>query len=111
MNGEERSSLVTLLARTRQILDWVVLDRGSKVPAHLRDPLRDAWTSVTRERFSELEQSVASGRYDDDLDRHGLSGPELRAKLVAFNAHYQAWSNLEHRTRRRRFRRPPSLPS
>jgi hypothetical protein len=106
MNDEERSSLVTLIARTRQILDWVIVDRGSKVPPHLRDPLRDAWTNVTGQRFRELEERIASGGYDDDLDQHGLSGPELRAKLAAFNAYYQAWSNLERRTRRRRFRRP-----
>lgn len=106
MNDEERSNLVTLIARTRQILDWVILDRGSKVPPDLRGSLRDAWTNVTSERFIDLEARTESGRYDDDLDQHGLSGPELRAKLAAFNAYYEAWSNLERRTRGRRFRRP-----
>ncbi|MGC2381279.1 MAG: hypothetical protein WA622_29860 [Mycobacterium sp.] len=110
MNDEERASLATLIARTREILDWVILDGGSKVPSYLRDPLGDAWTNITRERFRDLEETIASGTYDDELDQHGLSGLELRAKLVAFNAHYQAWSNLERRTRRRRFRRRPALP-
>lgn len=109
MNDEERSDLVALITRTREILDWVILDRGSKVPPHLRDPLRYAWTNVTKERFINLEEMIASGGYDDDLDEHGLSGPELRAKLAAFNAHYQAWSNLERKTRGRRFRR--SMPA
>jgi hypothetical protein len=108
VNAQERTELVTLIARTRQILDWVVLDRGSKVPAHLRDPLREAWTNVTSGRFRELEARIESGTYDDDLDQHGLSGPELRAKLACFNAYYEVWSNLERRTRGRRFRRPPA---
>lgn len=106
MDDEERSNLVALIARTRRILDWAIRDRGSKVPSYLRDPLRDAWTGVTSERFIELQERIASGEYDAELDEHGLSGPELRAKLAAFNAYYQAWSNLESRTRGRRFRRP-----
>jgi hypothetical protein len=108
MEDAERSDLVGLIARTREILDWAIGDRGSKVPRYLRSPLRDAWASVSRRRFVELEQRIASGEYDSELDQHGLSGPELRAKLVAFNAHYQAWSDLEVRTRGRRFRRSPS---
>jgi hypothetical protein len=106
MNDEERASLVVLISRTREILDWVVLDRGSNVPPHLRHPLRDAWTDVTNQRFTELEDRIGSGDYDEELDRHGLSGPELRAKLAAFEAPYRAWADLERRTRRRRFRRP-----
>jgi hypothetical protein len=105
MNDEERASLVSLIARTREILDWVVLDRGSNVPPYLRGPLRDAWVNVTNGRFRELEETIASGSYDTELDQHGLSGPELRAKLAAFDAPYWAWANIERRTRRRRFRR------
>jgi hypothetical protein len=106
MNDQERASLVSLIARTREVLDWAILDRRSNVPPHLRGPLRDAWTSVTNERFRELEQRIASGDFDDELDRHGLSGPELRAKLAAFDAPYQAWVDLKGRPRRRWFRRP-----
>ena len=105
MNDEERASLVVLIRRTREILDWVILDRGSNVPPHLRGPLHDAWTSVTNQRFIELEQLIASGDYDEELDAHGLSGPELTAKLAAFDAPYLEWADLERRTRSRRFRR------
>ena len=108
MENAERSNLVDLIAKTGEVLDWVVDDRGSKVPPYLRVPLRDAWTSVTRGRFIELQQRIASGDYDDELDEHGLSGLELKAKLAAFNAYHQAWSDLELRTRGRRFRRPLS---
>lgn len=55
MNDEERASLVVLISRTREILDWAILDRGSNVPPHLRDPLLDAWTNVTNQRFTELD--------------------------------------------------------
>jgi hypothetical protein len=106
MNDQERSDLAELIDKTREILEWVTGDRGSKVPPYLRGPLRNAWTSVSRDRFIALREHIASGQYDGELDEHGLSGPELRAKLVAFNMHYLAWSNLERRTRRRRFRRP-----
>jgi hypothetical protein len=105
MEDAERAELADLIAHTRQILDWAIGDRGSKVPNYLRGPLRDAWADVTRERFIELEERITSGADDGELDEHGLSGPELKAKLVAFNAQYQAWSDLEERTRHRRFRR------
>jgi len=106
MNDDERTNLVALVDRTVEILDWVVDDRGSKVPPYLRAPLQDAWRGVTRERFADLRQQIGSGEYDGELDAHGLSGLELTAKLAAFNAYYGAWSNLERRTRGRRFRRP-----
>jgi hypothetical protein len=106
MDEEERSDLVTLIARTRQIIEWVVFDRGSKVPPYLRVPLGDAWTEVTRDRFRRLEEEVASGLYDAELQEHGLSGLELKAKLAAFNAPYEQWADLERVTRGRRFRRP-----
>lgn len=106
MEETERDDLVALIARTRRILEWAIDDRGSKVPPYLRGPLRDAWAGVSQARFTELEQRIASGAYDSELDEHGLSGLELRAKLVAFNAQYRVWSDLEARTRRRRFRRP-----
>lgn len=105
MEDAERSDLVRLIARTREILDWAIRGRGSRVPEYLRGPLQEAWASVSEERFIELEQQIASRDYDSELEEHGLSGPELKAKLVAFNAHYQAWSDLEVRTRGRRFRR------
>ena len=111
MDDEERSNLIAFIDRTMEVLDWVIRDRGSKVPPHLRAPLRDAWTGITRERFNGVRQRIASGEYDNELDEHGLSGPELRAKLAAFNAYYQAWSNIERRTRRRRFRRPLAAQS
>lgn len=107
MTDDERRDLVSLIAKTRKILEWVVLDSGSNVPAHLRGPLTQAWTEATRGRFLLLEEQIGSGEYDDSLDEHGLSGPELRAKLAAFDAPYRAWAELEAQTRRRRFRRLP----
>jgi hypothetical protein len=106
MDEEERSDLVTLIARTRQIIEWVVFDRGTNVPPYLRAPLRNAWTEVTRDRFRRLEEQLASGGYDAELQAHGLSGLELKAKLAAFNARYEQWAELERTTRSRRFRRP-----
>ncbi len=106
MDDQERSNLANLIDRTRQILDWVIGDGGSKVPPYLREALGEAWTRVTRERFVELREWIASGDHDGELDEHGLSGPELTAKLAAFDAYYRAWANLERRTRGRRFRRP-----
>jgi len=99
MDNEERSDLVALIKRTSEILEWAIRDRGSKVPPYLRNPLRAAWTDVTKQRFIELQEQIESQEYDGVLDEHGLSGPELKAKLVAFDVYYQAWSNLEQRTR------------
>ena len=106
MNDIERANLAELIRRTRQILDWVILDRGSNVPVHLREPLINAWTNVTNQRFVELEQQIASAQHHDELDAHGLSGPELTAKLAAFNAPFLQWADLERRTSARRFRGP-----
>ena len=106
MNDDERSGLVDLITRTSEIIEWAIRDHGSKVPEYLREPLASAWVSVTRERFNELATRIASGTYDVELEAHGLSDSELRAKLVAFDAYYLAWSDLRDRTNGWRFRRP-----
>lgn len=105
MDDAERADLVEMIANTRQLLEWVVSDPGSKVPPQLREALQDAWSSKAKNRFIELEKWIASREHDAELDEHGLSGPELRAKLAAFNFYYGEWSNLERKTKRRRFRR------
>lgn len=106
MNDDERSGLVDLIARTSEIIEWAIRDHGSKVPEYLREPLASAWASATRERFNELATRIATRTYDAELEAHGLSDSELRAKLVAFDAYYLAWSDLQNRTTGWRFRRP-----
>jgi hypothetical protein len=97
MEERERLELVRFVEDTERLLRWVIHDPHSAVPKYLRRPLIDAWPT-TRSRFASLRGSVDAGELDDRLDEHGLSGPELIAKLIAFRAPYEAW---ERRSRRR----------
>jgi hypothetical protein len=108
MNAEERAGLTQLIDRTSQVLSWAINDGGSNVPDYLRGVLQDAWFDVAQERFVELRMRISSEQMDEDLDAHGLSGPELTAKLTLFSAYFEQWSELEERTRHRRFRRRSS---
>ena len=99
MDQSERAELVRFLDETQELLRWVIHDRRSALPSYLRNPLLDAW-GVTRGRFARLREFISSGELDVGLDEHGLSGPELVAKLVAFRVPFQAWD----RRRQRRMR-------
>jgi len=96
MNREERKDLNEFLGEVKELMGWVVNDPDSYVPDYLRTPLSSAWVT-TKERFEPLAQEIESGRLDSDLDRHGLSGPELHAKLIAFRAYYGSWASLRDR--------------
>src|ERR1700680_2205798 len=107
MNDSEREQLVEFVHQTQELLDWVINDPRSALPSHLRTPLRDAW-EITVRRFGTIADSIGGQTLDDDLDEHGLSGPELLAKLTAFSAYYESWSALLLKQRRRRRRRATS---
>jgi hypothetical protein len=102
----ERDDLVKFLGQVEEILHWVIHDGDSAVPDYLKQPLRDIW-KITDGRFSNLSAEIASGEKDADLDGHGLSGPELQAKLIAFRAYYESWATL----RDKRQSRGPGPPS
>jgi len=108
MDNAERADLAKCIAQTSEVLNWVITDKRSKVPAYLRGVLITAWKVRTEQRFVDLMTSIANGSLDTDLDAHGLSGPELQAKLVAFRAHYEQWVYLMDKPRRRLLRRRPA---
>jgi hypothetical protein len=94
MEDHERADLAMFVGQTREVLQWVIIDRRSKVPSYLRGDLVRAWEGRTAARFTDLQNSITTGEFDDELDEHGLSGPELQAKLKAFRAYHQQWVDL-----------------
>jgi hypothetical protein len=110
MEDHERADLVEFVAQTREVLSWVITDSRSKVPSYLRGDLIRAWEERTAARFSDLQNLISAGDLDDELDDHGLSGPELQAKLTAFHAYHEQWVAQMNRPRGL-FRRRPAPDS
>jgi hypothetical protein len=94
MKESERADLALFVQQVRQLLEWVADDRDSAVPDYLRQPVMAAWERG-KDRFDALEDRIKSHELDADLDSHGLSGPELQLKLIAFRAYYDAWVRVK----------------
>ncbi len=85
LSDSERMDLVLFIQQMRGLLSWVVYDGDSGVPDFLRPP---------------LAEQIESRALDAELVDNGLSGSELRFKLVAFRTYYEAWVELLSRRRR-----------
>jgi hypothetical protein len=93
MTEAERTDLALFVQQVQQILEWVAYDQDSAVPDYLRQPLTAAWEKA-KGRFDVLADAIKSEKLDAELELHGLSGPELQLKLIAFRAYYEAWARL-----------------
>jgi hypothetical protein len=89
----ERAALIDFLEETKKLVAWVINDTRSALPKYLKQPLVDAW-AITSQRFEPIQKQINSQNLDLELQNHGLTGDELRAKLVAFHAYFEAWSTL-----------------
>src|SRR5258706_9459079 len=93
LSDSERKDLVIFIGQLQRLLSWVVYDNESSLPDYFRPPLIDAWRTA-QFRFDTLAQSIASTALDAELVAHGLSGSELRFKLIAFRTYFEAWNTL-----------------
>lgn len=77
---------MAFLEATQQDLPFIFDVAGPLLPSHVNESLWPAWRALEeRNEFGALREAIQDGRYDDRLDRAGLSGPELDFKLAGFD--------------------------
>ncbi|MFN8113185.1 MAG: hypothetical protein U0R51_08290 [Solirubrobacterales bacterium] len=87
MDAAERDRLVMFVAQLRIDLPWIFDGAQPYVTAEVYDRLWPAWeAALARNDIDVMEMRIGSGEYDEELDRAGLSGPELEFKLTGYEA-------------------------
>jgi hypothetical protein len=75
--------LEDFLAELRRLLEEITYQGEGLLPAYLQPLLREAWPEIAVS-FTDLEEAVASGEYEQGLSSHGLRGAQFRLKVEGF---------------------------
>ena len=87
MERVDRERLVAFVYSTRSDLSFIFDVSGPYMAPEVSESLWLAWDAIQQRGEFELLVGAIEGRgYDDELDRAGLSGPELDFKLAGLDA-------------------------
>src|SRR3954447_10133234 len=76
--------LTEFLTELRKLLDRIVKEAEDiGLPPFAGDLLREAWREL-QPTYDQLEEEVRSGKYEEQLHEHGLTGAQLELKLEPF---------------------------
>jgi hypothetical protein len=85
MEAKDREQLVMFVDSMREDLPFIFDVSERSISPEVYKGLWPAWEALlARGEFEGLREAVASGDYDERLERVGLSGPELDFKLAGY---------------------------
>jgi hypothetical protein len=103
VSPEERSALVRFIWGLREFLRRLLFARGG-IPPPLRPRFEAALSELDNRRvFENLTRAIESRDYDGPLADHGLTGEELRLKMILFDVAVLDYDRERH-SRFARFR-------
>ena len=85
MEEAEREGLKDFLYGLESLLRYAVYDHPEWFPRDIQQPMESAWREV-EPVFAQVARDIESREYDQQLEREGLVGEQLRFKLAGFAA-------------------------
>jgi hypothetical protein len=101
MEDSDRTELADFLWRLRELLKLALFEHEEWFPADLRRQIDSAWNEL-QPLFSRATEDIQSGEFDQELEREGLTGSQLRFKLAGFSMASDDFTTEAGRAWRRR---------